>query len=148
MKRHESLYKLSHEHHRGLLLAQLIKKNAPRYRGLPNTLKGKVEYTINFYKNDLIKHFRAEEKILFQAVQAKNQEIDSLFEEIFNEHNLIRDLVLSLNEGSNHKDTLDKLGNLLTKHIRKEERLLFPMIEEALTGAELKKLKQLLTEAE
>lgn len=148
MKRHESLYSLSHEHHRGLLLAQLIKKNAPKYKGLPNTLRGKVEYILNFYKNDLIKHFRAEEDILFPAVKERNSEIDSLFEEIFEEHNLIKDLVLSLNEDSNHKDTLDKLGNLLTKHIRKEERHLFPLIEEALTDDELENLKKLLTEAD
>ena len=82
MKRHKSLYPLSHDHHQGLILAQLIKKNAPKYKNLPDTIDGKTEYTINFYNVELVKHFRHEEEILFAAAKGKNENIDSLITEI------------------------------------------------------------------
>ena len=42
MKRHEALAPLSREHHGTLILAQLLKKGAPVYKGLPDTDTGKA----------------------------------------------------------------------------------------------------------
>ena len=63
MKRHTALIPLSQDHHHGLLLAQLIKKNAPEYKGLPKDLIGKMNYTNDIYNTELEHHFEDEEKL-------------------------------------------------------------------------------------
>jgi len=144
MKRHKSLYSLSHDHHHGLILAQLIKKNAPKYKNLPNTIDGKVEYTVNFYNVELKKHFRQEEEILFPAVKGKDKKISSLIDEIISEHRKIETLVDSLKEKENQTEILDELGYLLESHIRNEERNLFSEIEKLLSDDELMKISKVM----
>jgi iron-sulfur cluster repair protein YtfE (RIC family) len=140
MKRHKSLYPLSHDHHHGLILAQLIKKNAPKYKNLPNTIGGKVEYTIFFYNTELVKHFQHEEEILFPPAKGRDESLDKLIKEIIAEHKKIKNLVESLKTTNNYEDVLDELGHLLESHIRKEERKLFPEIEKMLSATELEKI--------
>lgn len=62
MKRHKCLVALSHDHHHGLMLAQLIKKGAPEYKDLPKDLYSKIKYTKNSWENELKLHFENEEK--------------------------------------------------------------------------------------
>ncbi|MEO7264876.1 MAG: hypothetical protein ABIW38_08185, partial [Ferruginibacter sp.] len=64
MKRHPSLISLSREHHGALILARLLQKNAPAYKGLPSDSNGKAVYALQFYKDELIQHFLQEEKVL------------------------------------------------------------------------------------
>lgn len=137
MKRHPSLYTLSHDHHQGLILAQQLKKGAPQYKGMPSTLEDKKEYTLSFYKTELVKHFQDEENILFPAVENKNVEVDKLIAEIISEHRKIEALVSELEKTNNLEAVLDELGKLLEKHIRKEERELFVEIEKVLPDEEL-----------
>ncbi len=141
IKRHKCLAPLSRDHHRGLILAQLIKKDAPDYKDLPKTNSDKVEYTISFYKNELVKHFTKEEEILYPGVKNKSDEIDELFEEIISEHKKIKQLVLQLESSENKDDILNELGVLLELHIRKEERVLFEKIQNLLSDEELKQLE-------
>ena len=138
MKRHPSLYQLSHDHHQGLILAQQLKKGAPQYKGMPSTLEGKKEYAISLYRTELVKHFEDEEKILFPSVIKRDDEVDKLIEEVISEHRKMESLVKDLMRKSDVTDLLDELGRLLEKHIRKEERKLFPKIEEILSEGELK----------
>jgi iron-sulfur cluster repair protein YtfE (RIC family) len=142
MKRHKSLILISHDHYHGLQLAQLIKKNAPKLKNLPDDLEGKKNYTINFYENDLLHHFYLEENIILPAVKGKNKEIDKLFDEIIFEHKEIEKLVESLKETFNIEKKLDKLGTLLQSHIRKEERVLFEKIQQVLSVKELQELEE------
>lgn len=137
IKRDKSLTTLSHDHHHGLILTQLIKKNAPEYKGLPKTIEDKVNYTINFFKSELTVHFEKEEKILYSAVKNKNQQVDDLFEEIIAEHKKIKNLVDDLSAEDDKVNILNELGELLEKHIRKEERILFEKIQELLSEEEL-----------
>jgi len=139
MKRHPSLIALSHDHHHGLMLAQLIKKGAPQYEGLPKDIKGKIEHVKKSWDNELKLHFENEEKILFPAVKGKDKELDTLIAEILDEHVKIKLLVESLDESKNIEDTLDELGIALEQHIRKEERQVFQKIQ-LLFGDELNKL--------
>lgn len=142
MKRHPALYTLSHDHHQGLILAQQLKKGAPQYKGMPAALTAKKDYTIAFYKNELIKHFRDEEEILFPAVKNKNTEVDKLIVEIISEHRRMESLVKDLENTDHIENVLDEFGRLLEKHIRKEERELFVEIENALTDDELKNISE------
>lgn len=84
MKRHPSLIKLSKEHHNGLILAQILKEDAPVYKGMLSKPEGKKEYTLNFYKTELIKHFESEERILIPEIKGHNNTIDKLCDRILN----------------------------------------------------------------
>lgn len=129
MKRHKSLIGLSHDHHHGLLLAQLIKKGAPTYKNLPQNTEEKVLYTKDRWENELKYHFENEENILFPFVKDKDDELDKLIIEIVSEHFKIKKLILDLDNSLDKDETLNSLGILLESHIRKEERKLFPLIE-------------------
>lgn len=142
MERHRALHSLSHDHHHGLILAQLIKKGSPQYKNLPNTTEGKKDYSIRFYNYKLIKHFEDEEKILFPVVNGKNDEIDNLIEEIIIEHKKIKLLINQLESDEDVESTLDELGRILESHIRKEERDLFMKIQAILTKDELTTLEK------
>lgn len=140
MKRHKHLIGLSHDHHHGLRLAQLIKSDAPEYKDLPNDVEGKVKYTIDAWENELNHHFENEEKILFPAVTNRDEEVDNLIDEIIIEHEQIEQLVNQLKAGKDKVDTLDDLGHMLEHHIRKEERELFDRIQKVFSEEELEKL--------
>lgn len=137
MKRHPALYSLSHDHHQGLILAQQLKKDAPQYKGMPSTLEAKKEYTLTFYKSELVKHFKDEEEILFPAVIKRDDKVDRLIADIISEHRKMESLVNDLKDKQHLKDILDELGSLLEMHIRKEERELFVEIEMILSEEEL-----------
>lgn len=145
IKRDKALHILSHDHHHGLILAQLIKNGSPQYKNLPNTAEGKKDYSINFYYDELIKHFKDEENILFPVVNGKDDEIDNLIEEIVTEHKKIKQLINQLESNEDVENTLDELGNMLESHIRKEERYLFMKTQEILTGDELTSIEKQLT---
>ena len=141
MKRHPSLIPLSREHHGSLLLARLLQKNAPEYKGLPSDVEGKRKYAIDLYLSEIRSHFEKEENILRSVDHY--EVLRPLIIEIFEEHNqLSRMFELLMKSGD--KDELDQLGLLLEKHIRKEERQLFPLMEETCTLQELERLKDLL----
>jgi iron-sulfur cluster repair protein YtfE (RIC family) len=142
MKRHKSLIFISHDHYHGLQLAQLIKKNAPVFKNLPNDIEGKKNYAVNFYENDLLHHFYLEENIILPAVKGRNREIDKLFEEIVNEHKSIAAAIESLKENIDIENKLDEIGILLQDHIRKEEQILFEKIQKELSENELLKLEE------
>ena len=129
MKRHPSLIALSHDHHHGLMLAQLIKKGAPEYKGLPTDIIGKVKYAKEAWEKELKLHFKNEEEILFPFVKNKNVDLDKLIEGILEEHKQIKSLVKNLDTSENKEEVLNDLGILLEKHIRKEERQVFKMIQ-------------------
>jgi iron-sulfur cluster repair protein YtfE (RIC family) len=141
IKRHKALQPLSKEHHKGLILAQILKKGAPQYKGMPSTIEGKKEYTLLLYSSELIRHFKNEEEILFPLVKGKNSEVDNLTEEIINEHRQIRQLVKEVQKTVELEKKLDEFGRLLENHIRKEERELFPKIEKILTEVQLFELE-------
>ena len=142
MKRHPSLYTLSHDHHQGLILAQQLKKGAPQYKGMPSTLKDKKDYTISFYKTELVKHFQDEEEILFPAVKNKNDDLDKKIAEIISEHRKMETLIRDLEKTDQLENVLDEFGQLLEKHIRKEERELFVEIEKVLSEEELQVISE------
>jgi iron-sulfur cluster repair protein YtfE (RIC family) len=145
LKRDKALHILSHDHHHGLLLAQLIKKGSPKYKNMPDTTETKKDYSIRYYNDELIKHFEDEEKILFPVVKGKDDEINNLIEEIIDEHKKINQLINKLESDEDVESTLDELGHILESHIRKEERNLFGKIQKVLTEDELTALENQLS---
>jgi iron-sulfur cluster repair protein YtfE (RIC family) len=130
MKRHSSLAILSREHHGALILAQSLKKDAPVYKGLPADLKGKTDYALRFYENELLKHFNEEEEVVIKKIKGINIDLDMLADEITTEHKALRILFASIKNSNDLVMHLDKLGCALEQHIRKEERKFFPLIQE------------------
>lgn len=143
MKRHESLAPLSREHHGALILAQLIKRNAPEYKGLPTTIIEKAAYAIQFYKTDLKKHFNKEE-LMLKKVRAIHPLVTTLADEIVAEHKMLKELFLSIKDAPDQEAVLNEIGNELDAHIRKEERILFPLIQKHCPEELLQKLQPLL----
>ena len=140
MKRHTSLHILSHDHHNGLITAQLIKKNSPEYPKLPKSIEGKRDYTVRFYDDELVRHFADEEKILFPVLKGRENELDKLVKELTEEHRIIEDYIKKLKLKEDIENNLDKLGSILENHIRKEERILFPKVQGILNEKELNKI--------
>lgn len=129
MKRHKNLIGLSHDHHHGLRLAQLIKEDAPEYKDLPNDIEGKAKYTISAWEEELQYHFKNEEEILFPAVENIDGKIDELIDEILIEHEEIEYKINQLTTTHEKENILNDLGYMLEQHIRKEERELFDRIQ-------------------
>jgi hemerythrin-like domain-containing protein len=142
MQRHPALIPLSQDHQKGLLLAQLLKKNAPEYKGLPKDLIGKMNYAKEVYNNELDQHFKEEEEFVFPYLTNKGKEIDEIVTEILSEHRILKTSILALKDNSTLIDEMDKIGYLLEAHIRKEERNLFEKIPQVLGEEELKIIKQ------
>ena len=128
MKRHESLAPLSREHHDALILVRLLQRNAPLYKNLPTTLEDKTVYALNMYTDHLRAHFVKEEGML-DKIKNIHPEIDRLAAEIFSEHETLTTAFVALRENESPVEALDSLGSALEAHIRKEERVLFPLIQ-------------------
>ncbi|MEO6490280.1 MAG: hemerythrin domain-containing protein [Ferruginibacter sp.] len=128
MKRHESLAPLSREHHKALILAQLLKKDAPDYKGLPTEPQDKLVYAIGLFNESLKEHFKKEE-ILIGRVEHCHEDIKQLGKDIKSEHQQFTECFMGLDKVENLADSMDALGRGLEMHIRKEERVLFPLIQ-------------------
>ena len=146
MKRHASLVSLSRDHHQALILARLLQQNAPAYKGLPADLTGKAAYASEFYNRELTGHFADEEKA-FSFVSGISSQLDSLIQTIVEEHNTLRRLFNALSAQEDRPEELDELGKILELHIRKEERELFPLIEQSCDEAQMTAIARLLSKA-
>lgn len=132
-KRHPSLQPLSRHHHHALVVAQmLIKQQEPH-----DVIRDKLR---DFWEHGGREHFREEEEYLLPEF-AKFQPIDvPEIRELLLEHIRIRSLVSEIAIDAHH-EKMRELGELLREHVRKEERIVFPMIEAGLPEASLRKLK-------
>jgi len=129
LKRDPALIPLSREHHKGLILAQLLKSDVPNYKGLPDDIPGKVAFAKTEYEQRLKTHFEREENWLIPLCQGKNKNLREMAQRIHEEHNQIREKITQLNEQST-PETLDQLGRLIESHIRFEEREWFQALQE------------------
>ncbi|SKB29909.1 hemerythrin domain-containing protein [Daejeonella lutea] len=145
MKRHESLAPLSREHHGALILARLLQKGAPAYKGLPADPAGKARYALQFYENELTQHFIYEEKMV-PVLKDINPKLDDMLREMSEEHVILRELFSQLNNPKDLSAQLDKLGKALEKHVRKEEREIFPLIQDSCDPHLLSKISTLFHE--
>ena len=142
MKRHDSLAPLSREHHESLLLAQILKKNAPPYRGMPTGGAQKVALAASLFHEKIREHFSREDSLL-DTLSATHPELNQFRQEIQSEHRLLSEAFESLHAESPDPAAMDALGQALEKHIRKEERIVFPLIEQLCSEAELNQIRDL-----
>lgn len=143
MKRHIALQPLSREHHDALLLAQLLRNDVPDYAGLPSGNREKAIYATKIFQETLVRHFEKEETIFNQS-KGLLQDIDILIEEIIAEHTTLIRLFHELVPATVSSEQLHSLGQLLNTHIRKEERVLFPLLEQYCPAPLLEQFRLLL----
>ena len=86
-----------------------------------------------------------EEKI-FDLARKTNGTLEYLIVELIDEHRILTAMFSALQEAKNKPEKMNTLGELLTSHIRKEERQLFPLLEQTLTADQFLEIDHLLTE--
>lgn len=139
-RRHDALHPLTHHHHHALVAAMKLKRAGTE----------KNELTIEELKRDLHdfwepggqEHFREEEEIVL-PVYSRYAKLDiAEIIQMLLEHVRIRGLVWEVLETPDDPiERMNELGQLLEAHVRLEERVVFPMIEDALPEEALHKLK-------
>lgn len=139
MKRDRRLYRLSHDHHTGLVFAWRIKQ------GLANEasemqIRAYIKY---FWDNDLRRHFRDEENLLLPHLS----DSDPMKIRTLQEHESIRELVHLIDVREDGRERIQQLSTIVHNHIRFEERQLFPYLEKALSAAQLNAIGAALTKS-
>ena len=143
MKRDESLAPLSRDHHGSLILAQLLKKNAPVYKGLPTEPAEKAKYAQEQFTAHIKSHFIKEEAIL-ELIKDCDEAVIDLAADVFNEHQQLEDLFSALSTTDDLVATMHILALTLQDHIRKEERVLFPLLQQHCSAEQLQEIHELL----
>jgi hemerythrin-like domain-containing protein len=143
MKRSAALRTLSHQHHQGLYAALQLK------RAQQKTAANARQAFVDFFEREGARHFRIEEELLLPAYARHAQFDEPAIVRVLTEHVDLRRRGQDL-ENSADPDpyVLRELGERLERHIRFEERVLFPMIEEALAPDELQRLAAAIERAE
>ncbi len=147
--RHPSLVPLSHDHHHGLALALRCRKQALGQLK-PMGAKGlreRADEIREFFANQLVPHLRAEEEVLFPQMRVLVPASTAIIEQLIWDHQQIRSAMPRLEGETGLGKLVFDLGDLLERHIRKEERELFPLFEQHIgeeaaeaVGAEIKKI--------
>lgn len=140
IKRHEAIAPLSRHHHHVLVMSLKISK-----LGLTPSLdevKALQEEIKSLWETGGQAHFREEEEILLPAYARYAPINQQVIIEMLLEHVEIRSLMSAIDQKQgNVIEDIRKLGIMLEQHVRKEERVVFPMIEAALPEEVLQELK-------
>lgn len=120
IKRTRWLQPLSREHHHGLVLCRKIRAEINKETDLVN-----IESFVDlFYIKNLMPHFQLEEQVIFPVLGAEHDLIKQAIEEHIKLHKLFQTKKKTVK-------TFELIERTLEEHIRFEERVLFPKIEEA-----------------
>jgi hemerythrin-like domain-containing protein len=129
MKRCPALQDLSREHHTALRLALHLKRVASG--GDEAAVDAACAETRAIFASELLPHFREEEQCLLPRLQAAGA--SAVVARTLIEHRALQRLVRDLEIPD--RETLLRFAELMTTHVRFEERELFDQAE-ALLGAE------------
>lgn len=135
MRRNPNLVPLSRDHHYGLLCSWKIKEGIKK-RIPADRIKNYVNY---FWHHHLSSHFEIEDKVL---PEVQNEMLQIQMEK---EHKEISKLINSINQSASIQ-LLQDFALALQKHIRFEERVVFPNYELHLSENELNEIGYQLNE--
>jgi len=143
MKRHEALVTLSSDHHTGLVWSRKLKKVSPDSPS--SEAKQLAREFLPQWDNDINLHFQREEEILLPYFA---REGDFTHESIWTmlQHHIVlrRDVARLRSEVT--VELLRQIGEKLEEHIRHEERVVFPLIEQQASDTILQKIHAELSE--
>jgi iron-sulfur cluster repair protein YtfE (RIC family) len=137
MKRHPALQELSRDHHQALVVARQLK------RADAHDAEGARAVFLDYWERDGRNHFRDEEEILLPTLARFTEPHQPVVAGVLIDHVRIRSRADEL-AGDATIASLHALGEELERHVRREERELFPLLERTIPEAELIKLAQLL----
>ncbi len=127
-KRHPALIPLAREHHDALLLAVRLQQGRRALLRLwshdPLT---QAKLVATFYRSHLLRHFRAEEEILFPSIERHTPVQRTLLNTLLDDHRWFHHAVEKI-EGTDADglaSLLPEFGKRLEAHIRVEDRTLF-----------------------
>ena len=142
-KRHPTLIPLCQDHYHGLALAIRCRKQAlgQLNPGHPQGIKERAEEVKFFFLKRLRLHFKAEEVVLFPLIGSHSSDARRISAELLHEHEQIRREITSLDKEPESPKALFDLGDLLERHIYREERELFPLFEDLVPPAEAEQAK-------
>lgn len=126
----------SREHHFGLLFCWKIRQGVKKDVD-PERIK---KYVLFFWDHHFAHHFKDEEAILFIVEQ------DPHCIRARAEHDQLRELMQDITSHPADTQALLLLADTVEKHIRYEERELFPHLETVLSHAQLKEIGDTLQE--
>lgn len=135
MKRSDALAPLSRQHHQGLFAAMKLKRADAA--GADDARAAFVDY----WEREGRDHFRVEEEVLLPAYARHGEHDHPAVVRVLVDHVDLRrrgEDVAAVADPD--PAALNELGERLERHIRHEERVLFPLIEEALPPDELARL--------
>ena len=140
-KRSRELKPLTSEHEQALLLAFQIKKGiagTPEAAGAPRDVAGLVAIANRYETSVMSTHTRAEEELLSRHLPPDD------VARLAAEHAEMRALLTSAKSasGGDLRNTMLRFADLLERHVRWEERELFPACEAAIGESALEALGQ------
>ena len=118
-KRDTSLIPLSHDHHHGLVRVFEIRQALRSGEGVER----QARLTSEFYERDLVPHFRAEEEVLIPVLRETGALDEAALQRLLDEHRTLERLAGELVA---NVEPLLCFADLLERHIRTEEREIFP----------------------
>jgi len=118
-KRDGSLIPLSHDHHHGLVRVFEIRQALRSAEGLER----QAHLTCECYESVLMPHFRAEEDVLIPVLRETGALDEAVLQRLLDEH---RTLARLAGELATNTEPLRRFADLLERHIRTEEREIFP----------------------
>jgi hemerythrin-like domain-containing protein len=132
IKRNAHIVKLSRDHHASLLFCWKLRQGV-KYHILADRL---IKYVQYFWQHHFSIHFKEEEDFLFTPLK------DEIVQKAIDDHHEIKTFIdkVSLKKTGNEADTLLELAEMVNDHVRYEERILFPHIEEKLSNEQLEKI--------
>jgi len=143
MLRDKNLVPLSRQHQHALALCVRIERASPiRDAGLAAWQAEVAQH----FQSEIGFHFAAEEQVVFPALR-RFKELVPLVEELLGDHAALRESFAKAEAGRMSAADLSQFGQLLSAHIRKEERQLFERMQELVPPGELTLLGDALDKA-
>ncbi|MEC5164656.1 hemerythrin-like domain-containing protein [Flavobacterium sp. PL11] len=134
LKRALELQPLSHDHHHGLQLCWKIRTGFSKQIEVERIKK----YADWFFTNHLVPHFELEEEYIFIILDPKNE----LVKQALTDHRRLKRL---FSQNTDLVKTLGRIEEELEKHIRFEERVLFPEVQNEASKEQLVEIAKIHT---
>jgi iron-sulfur cluster repair protein YtfE (RIC family) len=137
MVRHRSLIPLSHAHQHALALCVQIRRGLSG-GAAASAVRGLAHSVISHFETEMREHFHCEETIVFPALSCI-EDLRPVTAELFQEHRELAALVEHLRSEPDVQ-RLESFAEMLTQHVRKEERILFEQAQRLLSREDLDRL--------
>jgi hemerythrin-like domain-containing protein len=134
IKRNQNIVKLSKDHHASLLFCWKLRQGVKYHSSRDRMIK----YVHYFWDHHFSEHFKEEEEFLFAPLN------DEVVQKAMDDHQKIKIFIEEIDvEGmESEADILLELADIVEEHVRFEERILFPHLEENLSEEQLETIGQ------